>query len=648
MIYSIIYILLAAMALGILIFIHELGHYFMELKEGMKVEAFSIGFGRPIYTWEHRGVKWQIGMLPFGGYVRIAGMEKQGSIEPYQIPDGFYGKRPLSRIKVALMGPIVNIVFAFLLFCVIWAAGGRDKPFSEYTHLLGWVDPSSKLYEMGVRPGDQITELDKRPFEGFNQFLYSALLEKSNPDIRGMEMNYFTGQKTPFDYEIPTGSERGLDKAAITTAMVSPASFLIYARHPDGSANLLPAGSPMEGSGLQYNDRILWVDGQLIFSKKQLVSVINEPKALLTVQRGDQIFLSRVPRVSVRDLKMTLVEKAELEDWRFAAGFKDKVEDLYFLPYDISSACVVESTLSYLNEDLREQTHAQMPRSALEVLLQRGDKILAVDGKKIVGAQELLTNLQKREVQIIVQREVSQKEVSWQEADNSFFLGVNFSDLQAMSSTIGTDGLVKEKGNLVLLSPVEPKPLTAFPLPDSIKTRLAADFMEQKKRIEKMDNPQEKAFALRLLEENQKKLMLGVVLQDEEVQFNPSPFSMFGNVFDETWRTLKALVTGYLSPKYMSGPVGIVQALHYGWMVGVKEALFWIAVISLNLGIINLLPIPVLDGGHICFSLWEAVTKKPIKAKTMERFILPFIILLIVFFVYLTYNDILRLMSRFF
>ena len=98
----------------------------------------------------------------------------------------------------------------------------------------------------------------------------------------------------------------------------------------------------------------------------------------------------------------------------------------------------------------------------------------------------------------------------------------------------------------------------------------------------------------------------------------------------------------------MSGPVGIVQAIHQGWSTGVTEAFFWIAVISLNLGILNLLPLPVLDGGHICLSIWEAITKKRIKAKTMERLIIPFIVLMLLFFLYATYNDIVRLITKFF
>ena len=118
---------------------------------------------------------------------------------------------------------------------------------------------------------------------------------------------------------------------------------------------------------------------------------------------------------------------------------------------------------------------------------------------------------------------------------------------------------------------------------------------------------------------------------------------IFVDTLDQAWRTLRSLVLGYLSPKLLQGPVGMVQVMQYGWSVGVKEALFWMAIISLNLGILNLLPLPVLDGGHICFSLWEKVTKKPIKAKTMERLIIPFVVLLVILLIYITYQDLSRL-----
>src|ERR1700720_3096977 len=112
MIVNLIYILLAIFGLSILIFIHELGHYFMARRLGMRVETFSIGFGKPIYSWMRDGVRWQIGWLLFGGYVKIAGMDTSDQRDLYAVEDGFFGKRPLDRIKVAFMGPFVNIVFA--------------------------------------------------------------------------------------------------------------------------------------------------------------------------------------------------------------------------------------------------------------------------------------------------------------------------------------------------------------------------------------------------------------------------------------------------------------------------------------------------------------------------------------------------------
>src|SRR4029078_5976078 len=114
---SLFYVVLAILGLGFLIFIHELGHYWMARRVGMRVESFGIGFVRPIFSVMRNGVKWNICWLPFGGYVKIAGMEKEDGKEPEDIPDGFFGKSPWDRIKVAIMGPLVNLVFAFLVLC---------------------------------------------------------------------------------------------------------------------------------------------------------------------------------------------------------------------------------------------------------------------------------------------------------------------------------------------------------------------------------------------------------------------------------------------------------------------------------------------------------------------------------------------------
>lgn len=644
MIFSFLYVILAALGLGFLIFIHELGHYWMARREGMTVEAFSIGFGKPIHTWVHDGVKWQICWLPFGGYVRIAGMEKKGALEPSEIPDGFFGKKPWSRIKVALMGPIVNIGFAFLAFSLLWGLGGRQKPFSEYTHLIGWVDSSSGIFNAGVRPGDEIAELGQKPFHSFQDFIYFAIFNDSAPKIAGQEINYLKGTKTPFQYQFEFPQKTPIsDRVRTALSVIQPASYLIY----NQKASLaLDQNSPMKTSGIEDGDRILWVDGELTFSRHQVIQIINQPKALLTVQRGTQTFLARVPRLKVSDLRVAPQQRAEIEDWQHEANLKGRVSDLFFIPYNLTPACQIENAFAYLNEDTIEQQPTQLARAALEAPLQPGDRIIAVDGISVQSTYEMMNLLQTRHIQIIVkQKDDVVAPVSWKNADQAFVAGIQWNDLAQMVQSIGTRNPLKERGNLKLLNPAMPKPLSQMSLSEEKREQMATEAAAMLKMIEEIKDPKQRDLALQEFETQQNQMKLGIAMADRTVKYNPSPFHLFNNVLQETWKTLVALFTGTVSPKYMSGPVGIVQVMQHSWGQGFKEALFWLGMISMNLGILNLLPIPVLDGGHICFSLWEWVTKRPIKAKTMERLIIPFVILLITLFVYLTYNDLMRLFS---
>ncbi|HSX04779.1 MAG TPA: RIP metalloprotease RseP [Rhabdochlamydiaceae bacterium] len=647
---NLLYIILALFGIGFLIFIHELGHYFMARRVGITVEVFAIGFGKSIYEWEHKGVKWKIGWLPFGGYVKMAGTEKKGSLELHQIPGGFFSKKPWDRIKVAAMGPLVNIVFAFLAFSLLWAMGGRKKNFSEFTHYVGWVDSDSSLYTAaGVRPGDEISSINGKSFKGFNDLIYAILLEKKNPHITGELVDYEQGKKTPFDYTFSNdGHLKGIERVQNTLSNFGPASYQIYDRMPNGKPNPIPDGSPMEKSGIEYQDRIIWVDGQLIFSTEQLINVLNEPKVLLTVQRDGQTFLTRVPLLKVSDLKLSQDEVGELNDWQFEAGIGKKVGDLLFIPYFMNSQAVIEMPVAYINETSALQKQFEpSARSYNEIPLERGDHILAVDGVPVTSSYRLLEKLQSRGVQIIVEKMGNAPLSSWRESDNTF---ANFplDHLKAIVNSIGSQQPVHEAGNLRLLNPVTPIRLSDFPLPDEKKMQREQQIEEQKKTIEAMTDPKQREAALKNLELYQKRLMLGVNLQDKQVRYNPPPTELFSNVFQETYRTLLALVSGHLSPKMISGPVGIVQVIHYGWSTGVTEALYWLAVISLNLGLLNLLPIPVLDGGYITFALIEMFTKKPINSKTMERLIIPFVVAIVLLFVYLTYNDISRLIGKLF
>lgn len=628
-----VYLFLAIVGLGFLIFIHELGHYVVARRMGMTVEIFSIGLGKPIFKWKFQGVQWQFCWLFFGGYVRIAGQERKGSLEAHQIPGGFYAASPWKRIKVAFAGPFVNIALAFLAFSVIWMTGGQEKFFAQYTNVIGYLDAQSPLLPLGVRSGDQFTKVSGEPIQGYTQLFQQILLSKQGIEIEGEKIDYLSQQTTPFVYK-PENSLKTTD--VIYSLGVAPAQYLIF----EGFSS---ADAPIYASGIEVGDRLLWVDGEFLFSNFQLVKILKNSVALVTVKRGDDFLISRLPRVKISDLRIDSSVKAEFDDWQHEAHLSAKTGQLYFIPYRLDHLATVESSLAYVDFDLSEKRHIQEERNRFDIPLEKGDQIVAVNGEKVRTSSEVLSALQTRKALVVVQRSSESQILPWKEADSYFETSFDAEKVLQIVNSMGTSQQILNRGEVYLLQPIALKSFADLSLDPRTKAEAEQRIEARRQQIEKIKNPEEKREALKDLDKSLKKPMLGAILQDQRVAYNPNPFALFGDVFEQTWKTLLRLVTGNLSPKMLSGPVGIVQVLQNSWASGIKDGLYWLGLVSLNLAFLNLLPIPVLDGGHILFSMIEGITKKRIKGKTMERLIIPFILLLIGFFIFATYHDILRL-----
>jgi len=649
---SIIYIVLALLALSFLIFIHEFGHYLMARRVGMRVETFSIGFGKPVYSWMRDGVKWQIGWLIFGGFVKIAGQEPEDDKDPYEIEDGFFGKSPWARIKVAFAGPFMNLVFAIILFSLLWALGGRQKNFSEFTPKIGWVDPKSELYAEGIRPGDEVLAYGDHEFQSSKDHILSPLTASEVMDITINKVDYFTGKKTPKTYTVNVYQHpASLEEGIMTSGITQPASYVIYDKISGKFDNPLPDGSSMIGSGIELGDRIVWVDGEVIFSLQQLNHILNDDRVLLTIERDGQRHLRRASRVEIQELRLNPNHKEELIDWQFEGGLDSiKLRDLLTLPYNLTNDGVVEERMVFIDKDNEIDAFPKVLESEIEEPLKPGDRIIAINGQSIQHSHQLLKLLQNRRVNIIVDRgDRSVTPISWDKANDVFDQEINWNGLQNLVENFTAGNSITTSDNLYLLNTVTPKRIIDLELSEEAQAMQALAISERKKSIEDIEDPIKRASALNHLENQQKQLILGLpAVQDKKVNYNPSPFELFGNIVEEIGRTLTALVSGTLNPKWMSGPVGIIHMVHDNSMVSIKESIFWIGLISLNLGILNLLPIPVLDGGTIVFSLFEMITRKRIPPKTMEKLIIPFALLLVCFFIFLTYNDVSRIFTRFF
>ena len=531
------YLILAALGLGFLIFIHEMGHYWMARRVGMKVEAFSIGFGSPLYSWERDGVQWRIGWMPFGGYVKIAGEKKEDGLEPNEIPGGYFSKKPFDRIKVAAIAPIINLVFALAVFALIWGLGGREKSFHDLTNRIGWVDPASELYQEGIRPGDEIALYNNRKFHGFKDIFQSTMLSKDSVRVKGFHYDYMKETKTPFDidvkaYQHPDFKERGI----MTAGILGPANYLIYNKFVE-SPNPIFAGTPMENSGLSYGDRVIWADGELIFSGMQLNSILNSNYSLLTVERAGKTLLARIPLSELGEYKISSDYKSEIGDLKYEAKIKGRLKDLKMPPYQLSPNLEVEVPMRFIENGTPA---SQFSSNAITSKLLVGDKITAVDGKPVGNLKEALVALQSHQFNIIVQSgNESLPIVPWQEANQTFEENIDWMSLNALKQNVGHSSGVVEKGNLKLLKPVNPMTMKQIAI-QANKPEWTTLMQEQRAKIEEISDPEKREMALNLFNASQKRLFLGVSFQDRKVSYNPNPLVLFGRVTGDIFHTMKA------------------------------------------------------------------------------------------------------------
>lgn len=148
--------------LGILVFVHEYGHYIAARWRGVHVETFSIGFGRALFTWrDRRGTVWKVAWVPLGGYVKLHGQERPEDVAPEVrarwIPGRtFHEKSVLSRTIVVAAGPAANFVLAAVLYCLLYASVGRPIALP----IIGEVLAESVAQKAGLQAGDRIIGID--------------------------------------------------------------------------------------------------------------------------------------------------------------------------------------------------------------------------------------------------------------------------------------------------------------------------------------------------------------------------------------------------------------------------------------------------------------------------------------------------------
>lgn len=286
-------VLLIVVFFGGSIFVHELGHFLAARRRGVVVERFSIGFGPKIFSWKGKdGVEYRLSWLPLGGYVALPqladmrGIEGESRADLAALPPPSYG----TKMIVFVAGAVFNIIFAFLLACVVWGVGQPTTTSLNSTR-IGVISPTIKLadgteavnpaVEAGLRVGDIIRSVDGKTVDTWVSFIQTLAAGSGRAADNRREAR-LTIERDGQTLQI-TVYPRLAGEDGFRMIGVEPADTLVVGRAlPD---------SPAAAAGILSDDVILAVDGQPVASVEQFISFVQKPAGApvsLSVKRGEQ------------------------------------------------------------------------------------------------------------------------------------------------------------------------------------------------------------------------------------------------------------------------------------------------------------------------------------------------------------------------
>jgi regulator of sigma E protease len=276
--------LLVLFFFGLTIFIHELGHFLVAKRRGMKIERFSVGFGPKIWGYKKDGIDYRVSWFPFGGYVALPQMSPMETIEgeTESKADDLPSVSPSSKFLVAISGPLMNILLAAILAAVLWVVGMPTN-----LAVVGWVDSGSPEELAGVRPGDRIVKVNDQKVKTWGQFMEVVAFSRE-PTVRVTVQR--NGAEQEFLLETKVNEQFG----------VKMLEHLWPRGHPFAQRVLV--GSPAERAGLLVGDQFVSIEGIPIYSSDQLRELISkrpdQPTEVQVLRGGEMQTLTVVPELN--------------------------------------------------------------------------------------------------------------------------------------------------------------------------------------------------------------------------------------------------------------------------------------------------------------------------------------------------------------
>ncbi len=278
--------------LGLLVFIHELGHFLVAKWCGIRVEQFSLGFGPKIlgFTWGE--TEYRISILPLGGYVKMSGEEPEESpIAPALDPRSFASQALYKRIATVLAGPSMNLALALILMPLVFWMGRMEPVFLEKPPLVVGVRKDSPAAHLGLQKGDQILAID--------QF--------STPTWEEAMQRILVSPHTEVTLKIlsKSGVEE-IKKVKLSTAREGKVGYLGIEPHyfigNEAIVENVSPNSPAEKAGLKPKDKILAIEGEAVEGwddmSDKIAAVSGRAVPIEISRAGEKITVSLSPQYS--------------------------------------------------------------------------------------------------------------------------------------------------------------------------------------------------------------------------------------------------------------------------------------------------------------------------------------------------------------
>ena len=632
-------ILQVALGLGFVIFVHELGHFAVAKMCGVKCEKFYLGFdiyGLKLFKKQWGETEYGIGVLPLGGYVKMLGqddnptknaaeMERSRSsgqtqehhgvgggdlpaeptaeTPPVHDPRSYLAQSVPERMAIISAGVIMNLIFAVIMAAIAYGMGVPEPP-AKITEVVA----GEPAWKAGLRPGDDIVQIEDIENPRYRDLFASVALADLE---KGVQFTVKRPERSePFTVTIYP--ERLDGRLKPTIGVPPPESTILATEVPE--FRWLPAGKT---EMFHDGDEIIKVNGVAIssFAELQVALVNSSAKPVtLTVRRGDSAggeeVEVRVPAHPIRHLGLVMtmgeITAIQTDSPAAMAGLKpgDKITkfdddapaDPFLLPFWLHDQAgrELELTVQRGGEELKIQV---TPRKADWYEMARMDGKMAAPALGIAytigNTIESIETDGPANSHSVLAPGIAIVEAQFTHADETYadLISKPLKFDQPNWALLMSRLQFMPAGTQVVLTTDSDKSVTVTPAESD------QWFSPERGLITQIEKE------IRTAESFGEAISLGA---RETVE---SAFQVF--------QFLGALVSGQLSPKNLGGPGTIAVAAAGHADMGVASLLMFLTMLSANLAVINFLPIPILDGGHMVFLTLEGIRGKPVSERVV-------------------------------